>query len=92
MRREIVDARKGERMRFGRMVKTFRRGRGWTYAELARAVRVDSVQSVQQWEAGKYVANARHLSSLADVMGVPPEELVATIYGARVTNREGGKK
>lgn len=81
MKRDLVQQRKKERDRFASLIKEFRKRKGWSLAEMARAMKVDNVQSVQQWEAGDYVANARHLAKLAKVMGVHLIQVTDWIYG-----------
>lgn len=55
-------------------IADMREARGWTMDTLAAAVGV-SRQAVANWERGKTGITARHTTRLADVFGVPPENL-----------------
>jgi transcriptional regulator with XRE-family HTH domain len=61
-------------------LQALRRRRFMTQKELAAKVGV-SYQTVQTWESGKAQPRLRHIPRLAEVLGVPPEELLEAFEG-----------
>ena len=56
-------------------IRQLREERGWSQVELA--VRVDvAPYTVQQWEVGRRLPNARNWWRLADLFGISVQELV----------------
>jgi transcriptional regulator with XRE-family HTH domain len=58
----------------GRRISAAREKRGWTQMRFANEANV-SMSSVQRWEAGK-LPPVRELMRLAEVLGIPTEDLV----------------
>jgi len=64
-------------------LKTLRRRKFLTQKELAAKVGV-SYQTVQTWEAGSAQPRLRHVPKLAEVLGVPAEDLLAMLEQGKV--------
>lgn len=56
-------------------IRSLRKGRGLTQTGLAQAVGVDA-SAVSLWETGKCNPSLRTLLRIADVLGVPPGDLI----------------
>lgn len=58
----------------GERLKAARRTKGWTQLELALEANV-SPATIQRWESGK-LPRVRRLMEIADLLGIPADELV----------------
>lgn len=56
-------------------LKTLRKKRGWSQAELAELVGVEQ-PTIQRWESGKRLPDLDKLQTLAEVLGVSPGSLL----------------
>ena len=65
-------------------LQTLRRRRFLTQKELGEQIGV-TYQTIQTWESGKAQPRLRHIPRLAEVLGVPTDELLEVIEDAKIT-------
>lgn len=61
------------------IIKAFRKGRGWTQAELAERVGATAKQLVCWWETGRCMPSPANLEPLAKLMGRSGEEIYTAL-------------
>lgn len=64
-------------------LQTLRRRRFLTQKELGERIGV-TYQTIQTWESGKAQPRLRHIPKLAAELGVPTDELLEIIEGAKI--------